>query len=405
MPSRSRGDRAEHDRRVALERRVEEPAGAHRAAERVEQRRVDGLDRQAAGLAGGRSGRSGGPRSASTVDGARRLDRADAPDHRHRVVGQLRRRRRGTTGPARHGEQVRPELVEDGEQRRPARVRDREHRDHRRDADGDADGGQRRPEPARRRARGRAIRATSIGPGPCATSAVIRLRGRSTARSRRSATIRPSCSSTRRGSDAARSRSWVMTAIVAPSVALRSRNRSTSAAPVAESRLPVGSSARTIAGRPTSARATATRWRSPPDSWPGRCFARCAEPDPVQRRRRRPSPVLARTPAVEQPVGDVVERGLAAQQVEVLEHEPDPPRPERGQPPVGQAVDPLAGDRDLAARRPVERAEHVEQRRLAGPGRPDDREQLPGVDRRGRRRAARPRAARPGSAARRPAAR
>ena len=95
---------------------------------------------------------------------------------------------------------------------------------------------------------------------------------------RPSAVIRPSCSSTRRGSEAARSRSCVITAIVAPSVALRSRIRSTSAAPVTESRFPVGSSARMIAGRPTRARAMATRWRSPPESWPGRWRARSARP-------------------------------------------------------------------------------------------------------------------------------
>ena len=40
------------------------------------------------------------------------------------------------------------------------------------------------------------------------------------------------------------------------------------------SRFPVGSSASTIAGRPTSARAMAIRWRSPPESWVGRAAPR-----------------------------------------------------------------------------------------------------------------------------------
>jgi hypothetical protein len=44
----------------------------------------------------------------------------------------------------------------------------------------------------------------------------------------------------------------------------------------ARSRLPVGSSASTQAGRVTSARAMATRWRSPPDSCAGRCATRSA---------------------------------------------------------------------------------------------------------------------------------
>jgi len=44
--------------------------------------------------------------------------------------------------------------------------------------------------------------------------------------------------------------------------ALSSSSRPSSAAPVAESRLPVGSSASTTGGLPAIARATATRWRA-----------------------------------------------------------------------------------------------------------------------------------------------
>ena len=55
------------------------------------------------------------------------------------------------------------------------------------------------------------------------------------------------------------------------------------ACPVAWSRLPVGSSASTIAGCPTRARAIATRCRSPPDSWVGRACSRSGEPDRGQR--------------------------------------------------------------------------------------------------------------------------
>ena len=171
----------------------------------------------------------------------------------------------------RDGEHVRAEPVEHREQRRAAGVGDREDRDHRRDADRDADRRERGPElaggeapdgdpgdldrpgpPGRgvgpARGRGSGVPRTSPAAGAAAVMPAPRRRaGRPT--------IRPSCSSTRRGSEAAMSRSWVMTAIVAPSLALRSRSRSTRAAPVAESRFPVGSSARTIAGRPTSARA------------------------------------------------------------------------------------------------------------------------------------------------------
>ena len=53
-------------------------------------------------------------------------------------------------------------------------------------------------------------------------------------------------------------------------------NRPTMAWPEAESRLPVGSSARTMAGRFTSARAMATRCIWPPDSSVGLCSMRSA---------------------------------------------------------------------------------------------------------------------------------
>ena len=52
---------------------------------------------------------------------------------------------------------------------------------------------------------------------------------------------------------------------------------------VASSRLPVGSSASTSAGRLASARATATRCCSPPDSWLGRWVRRWPRPSAVSR--------------------------------------------------------------------------------------------------------------------------
>ena len=68
----------------------------------------------------------------------------------------------------------------------------------------------------------------------------------------------PSSIEIRRGSELASSRSWVMITMVRPS-ACSSRRRSITEAPERESRLPVGSSARTIDGRLTMARAMATR--------------------------------------------------------------------------------------------------------------------------------------------------
>jgi signal transduction histidine kinase len=74
--------------------------------------------------------------------------------------------------------------------------------------------------------------------------------------------------------------SWVTTTIVVPS-ALSSASSSRMPAPVALSRLPVGSSANTTAGRPTMARAMATRCRSPPDSCAGRWPSRLALAGPA----------------------------------------------------------------------------------------------------------------------------
>src|ERR687887_697243 len=101
--------------------------------------------------------------------------------------------------------------------------------------------------------------------------------------------------------------------IVAPA-ALSSRMSSTIDAPVALSRLPVGSSARTIAGRPTSARAIATRCHSPPESLVGLNVARWDRPT-------RSSASSARVyrggggAGVEHPVGDILaHRGVLGQE-------------------------------------------------------------------------------------------
>ena len=57
-----------------------------------------------------------------------------------------------------------------------------------------------------------------------------------------------------------------------------SNSRSMMRAPVVLSRLPVGSSANSRAGRVTKARAMATRCCSPPDSWRGVCSSRGPRP-------------------------------------------------------------------------------------------------------------------------------
>ena len=391
-----RGDDAEHDRRVAARapRRGSGPS-ASVAAERRRAATVGRHDRRA------RPSRSASMRSVRRTVAPSAVDRARAP-RPGRSAGSSRARRRAAWRPRRRTTARARRSAGSSRAGRAARAAPpgstseiAEHGDHRRDADArcpsavSADRSRRAPgrrPPSRTRSTGRAP--SRAGP-PRVTARPTRghgtgvsVRCRSMPR-RRAATvrplsrsIRPSRSSTRRGSDAARSRSWVMTTIVVPvrRVELAEQRRG-SMRPVAESRLPVGSSARTIAGRPTSARAMATRCRSPPDSCSGRWCAAMPQADPLERRARRPARrARARDAAVQQPVGDVVERGLAAEQVELLEHEPDPPRAERRTASRSRQAPPrrTPAMRTVAGRRPVERAEEVQQGRLARTRRPDD---------------------------------
>ncbi len=132
----------------------------------------------------------------------------------------------------------------------------------------------------------------------------------------------PSSISMRRRVLAATAWSWVMMMTVVPS-RLSSSSRARMDAPVAESRLPVGSSASTAGGAPATARAIATRCRSPPDSWVGPGGGPVRQADPVQGVQRQPPPLAPADAGVQQPVGHVAEHGLVLGEEELLEHEPD----------------------------------------------------------------------------------
>src|SRR6266545_1172771 len=90
-------------------------------------------------------------------------------------------------------------------------------------------------------------------------------------------TTRPSLIWITRSARAATPGSCVTSTIVCPATC-SSANVASTSLPARESRLPVGSSAMRIAGSPTSARAMATRCRSPPDSSSGRWPMRSASP-------------------------------------------------------------------------------------------------------------------------------
>ena len=77
---------------------------------------------------------------------------------------------------------------------------------------------------------------------------------------------------------------------------------------------------------------------------------------------------------------DVFEARQGRQQVEELEDEADLVAPHARQLIVGQAGERFAVDADLAGGRAVEAADQIEQRRLAGAGRADDRDHLAARD-------------------------
>ena len=83
---------------------------------------------------------------------------------------------------------------------------------------------------------------------------------------------------------------------------------------------------------------------------------------------------------VEQRQLDVVERRRARQQVEALEHEADLPVPDQRQLVLRHPRDVLAVEEVLAAGRPIEAAEDVHQRGLAGPRRAGDGHELARLD-------------------------
>ena len=186
---------------------------------------------------------------------------------------------------------------------------------------------------------------------------------------------RPSSSWMRRGHRSATACSCVMTTMVAP----RRCSSSISAmicCPVALSRFPVGSSASTIAGEPTSARAIATRCRSPPDSCVGREWRRSPRPTAVERFGCQLAALCGRDARVQKTVGDVLEQRRVLGEEELLEHEPDPRGPNRGELAVGQLGDVQPGDAHASGRRALERSHQMEQRRLPGAGRADDRDEF-----------------------------
>ena len=133
--------------------------------------------------------------------------------------------------------------------------------------------------------------------------------------------IRPECRCTTRSQRAASAVSWVTSTSVVPCSRWPRNSSSMISPPVASSRLPVGSSATRIAGSGASARASATRCCSPPESC-GRIMRQAAaEPDRVELALGAGERV-ARAGKLERH-GDVLQRRHGRDQVEGLKDDAD----------------------------------------------------------------------------------
>ena len=159
-----------------------------------------------------------------------------------------------------------------------------------------------------------------------------------------------------------------------------SRSRSITDAPDFESRLPVGSSASTIDGRLTIAR----RDRDALALATGQ-LVRCvlhaiAEAHTVERFCCALSALARRDAPIQQAVGHVVEGRHSLEQEELLEDETDELRSHRRQLLVRHRRRLDSGQTKHTARRPIEGADDVQQRRLTRAGRPDDRGEFTGID-------------------------
>ena len=162
-----------------------------------------------------------------------------------------------------------------------------------------------------------------------------------------SSTMRPSARNRARSAYDAAIGSWVTITIVWPISRTAVRMNERISAPVRESRLPVGSSAKMISGRLASARATATRCCWPPESSEGRCLTRLPRPTVSITRFE---PVRVGLAAGEhQRQRDVLQRGQRRHQVERLEDEADAVAAQLGELLVVERAEVGVADEDVAA--------------------------------------------------------
>ena len=191
-----------------------------------------------------------------------------------------------------------------------------------------------------------------------------------------SRTIRPSTSTRTRSAIAAAAASWVTMTTVWPSSSTAVRSRPRTSSLECESRLPVGSSAKTTDGSLISARAIATRCCWPPESSAGRWSRR--SPIPIAATRRSKQRLVGVAAGELQRQEDVLARVEDRQQVEELKDEADVVAAQLGELAVVEPGEVDAVDHDRARGRAVEAGEDVHQGRLARARRAHDRRQPAG---------------------------
>ena len=170
--------------------------------------------------------------------------------------------------------------------------------------------------------------------------------------------------------------SWVTSRIAWPPACVRRSSRSTSRV-LALSRLPVGSSASSRLGSLASARASATRCCSPPDSRAGAAPALSVMPSSASSSSRRlPAPAAAVAPASSAGSSTLSATVIVDSRLKNWNTKPTCRRRRTAQVGRGQPVDPLAAQPDLAAGGGLEAAENVQQGGLARAGRPHDGDEL-----------------------------
>ena len=174
----------------------------------------------------------------------------------------------------------------------------------------------------------------------------------------------------------ASSMSWVTNMIVFASSSWRRRNSFWRRSRTIGSTAPNGSSISMIGGSAARARATPTRCRSPPLSWDGKRSRYFAGSRPTSDEQLLGPLLLALARPAEQPRDgdDVLADRLVREQPDLLDDVADAP-PQLDDVALG---DVLAVDEDLAARRLDEPVDHLQARRLAAAGRPDEDADLAG---------------------------